>query len=81
MPARSIPERMETVDDEILDFALKFIDKAKKDGKPFFVWLNPTRMHVVTHLSDKYEKHAHVRKWLDHRKRPAWRSSTTSSAR
>jgi hypothetical protein len=27
----------------------------KKDGKPFFVWLNPTRMHVVTHLSDKYE--------------------------
>ena len=47
---------METVDDEILDHALKFIDKAKADGKPFFVWLNPTRMHVVTHLSDKYEK-------------------------
>ena len=37
------------------NFALGFIDKAKKDGKPFFVWLNPTRMHVVTHLSDKYE--------------------------
>ena len=34
----------------------KFIDKAKQDDKPFFVWLNPTRMHVVTHLSDKYEK-------------------------
>jgi arylsulfatase len=50
------PERMKTVDDEILDNTLKFIDKAKKDGKPFFVWLNPTRMHVVTHLSDKYEK-------------------------
>ena len=33
----------------------KFIDKAKTDGKPFFLWLNPTRMHVVTHLSDKYE--------------------------
>ncbi|MBV8189914.1 MAG: arylsulfatase [Alphaproteobacteria bacterium] len=49
------PERMKTVDDEILDFALKFIDKAKADNKPFFVWLNPTRMHVVTHLSDKYE--------------------------
>ena len=29
-----------------------FIDKAKRDNKPFFVWLNPTRMHVVTHLSD-----------------------------
>jgi arylsulfatase A-like enzyme len=50
------PKRMETVDDEILDTTVKFIDKAKKDGKPFFVWLNPTRMHVVTHLSDKYEK-------------------------
>jgi arylsulfatase len=50
------PDRMETVDDEILDFALKFVDQAKKDGKPFFLWLNPTRMHVITHLSEKYEK-------------------------
>jgi arylsulfatase len=50
------PDRMETVDDEILDHTFKFIDKAKTDGKPFFVWLNPTRMHVVTHLSEKYEK-------------------------
>jgi arylsulfatase A-like enzyme len=49
------PERMKTVDDEILDKALKFTDKARKDGKPFFLWLNPTRMHVITHLSDKYE--------------------------
>ena len=49
------PERMKTVDDEILDLALKFTDKAKAAGKPFFLWLNPTRMHVVTHLSDKYE--------------------------
>ena len=50
------PERMKTVDDEILGNAMKFIEKAKNDGKPFFLWLNPTRMHVVTHLSDKYEK-------------------------
>jgi arylsulfatase A-like enzyme len=49
------PERMKTVDDEILARALAFLDKAKQDGKPFFIWLNPTRMHVVTHLSDKYE--------------------------
>jgi arylsulfatase A-like enzyme len=49
------PKRMETVDDEILGHALRFVDKAKSDGKPFFVWLNPTRMHVVTHLSEKYE--------------------------
>jgi len=49
------PKRMETVDDEILAKTFAFLDKAKKDGKPFFVWLNPTRMHVVTHLSEKYE--------------------------
>jgi len=50
------PERMKTVDNEIRDFALKFIEKAKADNKPFFCWLSPTRMHIVTHLSDKYEK-------------------------
>jgi arylsulfatase len=50
------PKRMETVDDEILGTALDFIDKAKSENKPFFVWLNPTRMHIVTHLSEKYEK-------------------------
>jgi arylsulfatase A-like enzyme len=49
------PKRMETVDDEILDHTVKFMDKARKDSKPFFVWLNPTRMHVVTHLSEKYQ--------------------------
>ena len=50
------PKRMETVDDEIRDLSFKFIDRAKADDKPFFLWLNPTRMHVVTHLSEKYEK-------------------------
>jgi len=50
------PERMETIDDEILTNALKFVDKARQNNKPFFLWLNPTRMHVVTHLSPKYEK-------------------------
>jgi arylsulfatase A-like enzyme len=49
------PKRMETVDDEILANAIKFVDKARADRKPFFLWLNPTRMHVVTHLSDKYQ--------------------------
>jgi arylsulfatase A-like enzyme len=49
------PKRMETVDDEIRDNAFKFLDKAKADGKPFFLWLNPTRMHVITHLSEKYQ--------------------------
>ena len=54
-PMKGIKHNMEDVDDEILKRAIEFIDKAHKDGKPFFVWLNPTRMHVVTHLSPKYE--------------------------
>src|SRR5262245_34974240 len=49
------PKRMETVDDEIRDHALRFLDKARKEDKPFFLWLNPTRMHVFTHLSEKYQ--------------------------
>jgi arylsulfatase A-like enzyme len=53
-PTNGIKYNMETVDDTIRDLSLQFIDKAKADGKPFFVWLNPTRMHVVTHLSPKY---------------------------
>jgi arylsulfatase A-like enzyme len=53
-PTNGMKYNMETVDDTIRDLSLKFIDKAKADGKPFFVWLNPTRMHVVTHLSPKY---------------------------
>jgi arylsulfatase len=50
------PERMKTVDNEILDKTFSFMDKAKASGKPFFIWLNPSRMHVYTHLSDKYKK-------------------------
>lgn len=53
-PTEGIELNMETVDDVILDHTLNFMDKAKKDGKPFFIWLNPTRMHVFTHLSPKY---------------------------
>jgi arylsulfatase len=43
-------KRMETVDEEFLEASLKFIDKAVKDDKPFFVWWNSTRMHIWTHL-------------------------------
>jgi arylsulfatase len=45
-------KRMETVDEEFLAASLKFIDKAHKQGKPFFVWFNSTRMHYYTHVQD-----------------------------
>jgi arylsulfatase A-like enzyme len=42
-------KRMETVDDETGASARDFIDRAHKDGKPFFVWYNTTHMHFRTH--------------------------------
>jgi len=55
-PTEGIALNMETVDDVILEHTFNFMDKAKGENKPFFVWLNPTRMHVVTHLAPKYQK-------------------------
>jgi len=43
-------KRMETIDEEVTDGALDFIDRAHATGKPFFLWWNTTRMHVHTHL-------------------------------
>ncbi len=43
-------KRMETVDEEVTIEALRFMDKAVQDKKPFFVWWNSTRMHIWTHL-------------------------------
>ncbi|MHB0956164.1 MAG: arylsulfatase [Pirellulaceae bacterium] len=43
-------KRMETIDEEVTTAALGFMDKAVKDGKPFFCWWNSTRMHIFTHL-------------------------------
>lgn len=46
---------METFDDVLVQNTNGFIDKAKKDGKPFFIWHNTTRMHVFTYLPPKYQ--------------------------
>jgi len=45
-------KRMETVDDETTESALRFMQDAHAAGKPFFVWWNATRMHIWTHLKD-----------------------------
>ena len=58
---------MKTVDDEILDDALKFAVRQPATGKPFFMWLNPTRMHMVTPPLAKNTRNAHVRERLDRR--------------
>ena len=45
-------KRMETIDDETTAAAQAFIEKQAKADKPFFVWMNTTRMHAFTHVRD-----------------------------
>ena len=80
MPARSIPSGWRRWTTKFSTLPLKFVDKAKADGKPFFVWLNPTRMHIVTHLSDEVSKRCATRRMAGPFTKPAWPRSTTSSA-
>jgi arylsulfatase A-like enzyme len=46
---------METFDEVLVKASSDFMDKAKKDGKPFFIWHNTTRMHVFTYIPPKYQ--------------------------
>jgi len=48
-------KRMETIDEEVLVLTEEFIDEAKTNPNPYFVWFNTTRMHVFTHLKDESE--------------------------
>jgi arylsulfatase len=42
-------ERMITIDDDIANRSVDFIQRQQKAGKPFFVWVNFTHMHFRTH--------------------------------
>jgi arylsulfatase A-like enzyme len=46
---------METFDEVLVGHTNGFMDKAKKDGKPFFIWHNTTRMHVFTYIPPKFQ--------------------------
>src|SRR3984957_4102469 len=46
---------METFDSVLVQASSEFMDKAKQDGKPFFLWHNTTRMHVFTYIPPKYQ--------------------------
>ena len=45
-------KRMETIDDETTGAAIDFMQRQVKAGKPFFTWMNFTRMHVFTHVRE-----------------------------
>jgi len=41
---------METIDMEVSEHAINFMERQVKADKPFFLWWNSTRTHVNTHL-------------------------------
>ena len=48
-------KRMETIENELLEKSLDFMERAHKEEKPFFIWHNALRMHVWTRLSEKWK--------------------------
>jgi arylsulfatase len=42
-------KRMESIDDEVYDHAVDFIERQHAADTPFFVWFNTTHMHFRTH--------------------------------
>jgi arylsulfatase len=48
-------ERMPNVDQEFVGATVNFMKRAKEADKPFFVWFNPSRMHMFTHVPDEWK--------------------------
>jgi arylsulfatase len=47
-------KRMETIDEEVTERALAFMEETSKSGRPFFLWWNSTAMHFRTHPAEKH---------------------------
>jgi arylsulfatase A-like enzyme len=45
-------KRMETVDDETTNACIEWIKRQVQQDKPFFSWMNFTRMHAFTHVRE-----------------------------
>ena len=47
-------KKMENIDEIFMQHSIKWLEKASKKDEPFFLWFNPTRMHQMTHVSDRW---------------------------
>ena len=52
---------METIDDDVADRAVDYIKRQAQAGKPFFLWVNFTHMHLRTHV--KPESKGQAGRW------------------
>ena len=48
-------KRMETIDMEFMGKAIDFIKRQHERNNPFFVWFNTTRMHLRSHIPDRFK--------------------------
>ena len=48
-------KRMETLEDDLLAHSVAFMKESVKANRPFFLWHASSRMHVWTHLQDKWK--------------------------
>ena len=48
-------KRMETIDDEVFAASEEWLQRSAKSGKPFFLWLTPTRMHQPIHIGPQWK--------------------------
>ena len=58
-------KRMETIDDETTAAAIGFMQKQVQAGKPFFVWMNTTHMHLYTHVRPDMRGKSGISEYLD----------------
>jgi len=54
-------KRMETIDDEIVEGAVDFMERQHEADTPFFLWVNMTHMHFRTHV--KPESRGQAGRW------------------
>jgi arylsulfatase A-like enzyme len=52
---------MESFDSVLVDHSKRFMDESKREGKPFFLWHNTTRMHVWTFLPPEYQRQMNLK--------------------
>ena len=60
-PGRPSKYNMESFDSVLVDHSKRFMDNSKRDGKPFFLWHNTTRMHVWTFLPPEYQRQMNLK--------------------
>ncbi len=58
-------KRMETIDDETTEAAIDFMKRQVDAGKPFFTWMNTTRMHLYTHVRPEMLGRSGISEYFD----------------